>query len=327
MKYFLGIFLLITSNVVWAQKTGPNLCDILDIKNCSGVSRQGRRTSLLSLPSPTTSSLMNPATVSFDRGFGVEAIFQPGNTTVLSAASGTGRVGGAIISTSLENSFFGNRVRELESDILTRYKTDHQYKNRKLALAFGGKLFRQKHFQMDAGVILKRHNELKQINPGAGVSGRLGFLHFGYSIYKDDYYLDFRRKVNPVNSTEYTTQYGREDYSEKITVSTYSIGTKYKNLSFDYGFFKSIYKDSTEWNSEIQIFASSYVYQNFMFNLAYRKEKSPAPVLKHGELDFTENKNSIFAGVQYSINKHFIVGLNYNYFLLDEISFSTSIFF
>lgn len=317
--------LLLMIGAALAQ-TGPNICDILDIKNCSGVSRQGRRASFLSAPNPTTAAILNPATVSFDRGFGVEAMFQSGNPVVFSAASGTGRIGGALISTSLENTFFGNRVSELDDSFLKRSKDKKQYKNRKLGLAFGGKLFRQKHFSLDLGFILKRHDEIKKINPGVGVSGRLGFLTYGASVYKDDFYLDFVGHIDPATNIPYTTLMGKEDYSETFTVTTYTVGTKYKGFSFDYGVIKSQYKYSDN-DSNIQLFAGSYIYKNLMFNLAYRKEKSFAPLFEDDQLKYKENKSAVFSGVQVSLGKHFIVGLNYNYFLLNEFSLSSSIFF
>lgn len=269
---------------------------------------------------------MNPATVSFDRGFGVEAMFQAGNPVVLSAASGTGRMGGALISTSLENTFFGNRVIELNDDLLERNKIKRQYQTKKLGFALGGRLFNRKFFNLDLGVILKRHSEIKKINPGVGLSGRLGFLTFGVSHYKDDYFLDLVGHIDPLTGLPYQLIYGKDTFQDSFKVTTYSVGTKYKAFSLDAGIMKSSY-DSSDLNSTIKLYSVSYIFRNFMFNFAYRDENSPAPLFVDDQLKIEERKKYYYGGVQASLGKHFIVGLNYNYFLLKEVSFSSTLFF
>ncbi len=284
------------------------ICDLLDLKNCAGVTKQGRRSSLLSLPSPTTSTILNPATVSFDRGLGVEVIHQSGNPLVFSLASGTGKIGGALISSSLENTFFGNRVYEATEDYFRRNEEKKQYRTNKMNLALGAKLIRKKNVALDVGLILKRHSEIKKINPGVGLSGRLGPLTLGASLYQDDFHI---KDI---------------DYSETFSVATYSVGTKYRNFSVDAGVIKTRY-ERDEMDTTIHLYAGSYVYRNFMFNLAYRNEVSPTVKYIDGRLEEKKSTGDYFTGIQTSLGRHLIVGINYNYFLLGETSLSGTIFF
>lgn len=305
MVFILPFLLLGAAGASFASGTN-DLCDILDLQNCSGVSKQGRRASALSLPSTSTASLLNPANVSFDRGLGLEAIHQSGNPVVFNLATGTGKVGAALISTSMENTFFGNRVYELDEDYLQRRKKKKQYRTKKISLSLGAKLLRKKHFSLDAGFILKRHSEIKRINPGVGISGRLGLLNFGASVYQDDFHLE-------------------NSYQERFQVVSYSLGTKVKNLSLDYGVISTKYRQDSV-NTRINLLSASYIMGDFMFNLALRNENSPAPKFIDGGLKFEESKGDIFGGVQASLGRYLIVGLNYNYFLLNEVSVMGTVF-
>ena len=305
MNFIFIILFFMTSHAFSASR---DICDILDLQNCSGVSKQGRRSSALSLPSPSTSVLLNPANTSFDRGFGIEAIHQTGNPVVFNVATGTGKVGAALISTSMENTFFGNRVPESDEDYFRRKKDKKQFRTKKITLALGGKLLRKKNFALDAGVILKRHSEIKRVNPGAGLSGRVGPLTFGTSVYQDDFHIELT------------------DYQEKFTVITYSVGTKIKNLSLDYGVISTKYEQDAI-NTKVTLTSASYIAGDFMFNLALRNENSPAPKFVNGELRYQESKSDVYGGVQASLGRFLIVGVNYNYFLLEEVSTMATLFF
>jgi len=153
------ILLSLIAVPAWAL---TDLCDILDMDTCYTVSKQSRRSSSSSLPSPASAANINPANVSFDRGFGVEFVYQPQNPASFNLATGTGKLGGALISQSLENSFFGNRVIELEDVLLKRFEDKKQYQSKKLNFALGGKLYRKKHVTLDAGFLFKRHSEIKR---------------------------------------------------------------------------------------------------------------------------------------------------------------------
>jgi hypothetical protein len=253
-------------------------------------------------------------------------IHQSGNSLLFNLASGNGRVGGALVNASLENSFFGNRTYELDSQYLKRNKEKKQYKSKKLNLALGGKLFQKKNASLDMGILLKRHSEIKRINPGIGASARWGFLTLGASTYQDDFHLDLVNNIDPYTGLPYAAAYNKTEYTERFVVSTYSIGARIKSLALDYGVIKTRY-DRDEMNTEAQLYSSSYIYGDFMFNLAYRIETSPAPKYIDGALKLKESKKDIFAGVQASLGKYVIVGVNYNYFLLREFSLLATVFF
>lgn len=301
----------------WAD--APTLCDILETPNCEGVSKQGRRSSSLSLPSPATSANVNPATTSFDKGFGIEFIHQSHNHVVFNLVTGTGKLGGALISSSLENAFFGNRVVELDEVHVKRQKQDKQYDSKKLNLALAGKLVRREHFALDAGLIFKRHSEVKKINPGFGLSGRLGPLHIGASVYNDDLFLNLKDSI-------YYPFYGQDSYSERFLVQAYSVGSKIGNFSFDTGLIRTNYKFYDHEDSKIYIYSGSFFYKNILFNLAVRNEMTPGLKYIDGELKEKKTLSSTFAGVQLSLGKRLIIGVNYNYFLLNETSFAATIF-
>lgn len=324
MINFLVVAFLLVPGLAIAQQ-GVDLCEVLDIKNCAGVSRQQRRSSSLSLPSPNAAAILNPSTVSFDRGVGLELMYHSSNPIAFSFVSGTGRVGAAMISPSQENSFFGNRLPELDDEFLERNQDRKRYDPNKLNLALGAKLIGQKHVGLDVGMIFKRHNKVKKINPGGGASARLGPFHLGASVFKDDFYLDYRGHED-ANGTPYTVLYGTNNYSESFTVRTYSTGLSYRGLSVDYAYLQSktdLFSDDTL----VRILSSSYRRGNFMFNLATRREDSGAPKFKSDKLIYSKSKNETYAGIQYSYNKFFIFGLHHNYFLLREMAASVTLFY
>ncbi|MFA7613535.1 MAG: hypothetical protein WCY48_04805 [Candidatus Caldatribacteriota bacterium] len=88
-----------------------------------------------------------------------------------------------------------------------------------------------------------------------------------------------------------------------------------------------LYIKMTSINTRVNLLSASYIMGDFMFNLAMRNEKSPAPKYIDGELKFQESKNDFYAGVQASLGHYLIVGVHYNYFLLDEVSLSATLFF
>lgn len=323
------LLLFIVSISIGAQASSPNLCDILNIPNCEGITKQFRRTSSQSLPSPATSANLNPATVSFDRGLGLEMIHQPGNPVNFNVASGTGKLGGALISSSLENGFFGNRVPELDQPYIDRNEDQKQYKSKKLTLALGHKLINKRSFGADMGIILKRHSEIKDVNFGVGLSMRFGPVNIGASAYKDDFILfekDFN-KSSPHLRGLFPFLYGRsESYQESFDVQTLTAGTRIKDFAFDVGFIKTKYEYYLE-DANIRIYSAAYAYKNLLFNLAFRNENSNLPKFKDHTLVSQKNSNSTYGGVQVGLGKHVIIGLSYNYFLLKEVSFNGTIFF
>ncbi|WP_408097309.1 hypothetical protein ACJVC5_19955 [Peredibacter sp. HCB2-198] len=312
-------FLFVFSSVEMAFAAPTDICDIIKIPNCPGVTKQMRRTTFPTAPTPATAAVLNPSNVSFDRGAGLEAIAQAKNPVFFSIASGTGKMGGALISGSLDNSFFGNRVPELNEDIVERSANDHQFKPKKFSFALGGKLIGNRKAGLDFGVIVKRHSEIKDINPGAGISGRYGMFHIGASVYQDDSWIDLTKY------SYYTTSYGKDSLADKFTVKTFTGGFRFHNLAVDVGSITSNPEFFAE-ETKIMLYSAAYHFKNVLLNVAYRKEHSSAPVYKKGELEFEQDKSAFFASGQYSFGQHLIMGVNYNYFLLDEVSLSATLF-
>ncbi|HXH76791.1 MAG TPA: hypothetical protein VNJ08_17610 [Bacteriovoracaceae bacterium] len=236
------LFFLIFTFSGHALAYTPNICDIIDTGNCHGITKQSRRSSSLSLPSPATSANVNPATVSFDRGVGVEVLHQSHNAVGFNVASGTGKMGSALISSSLENSFFGNRVPEIDDLYFKRRENKNQFESKKLTLAVGRKLVRKSLYMLDVGLLLKRHSEIKRINPGIGAAARIGRINFGASYYQDDLFLNFYSYFRPGTGTRYSTLYASDTYMERFLVESYSVGTKIRNLTLDAGVIKTRYK-------------------------------------------------------------------------------------
>ena len=129
--------------------------------------------------------------MSTDRGFGGEFLLQANNPVSFNLVGGSGKFGGALISPTLENSFFGVRVPELPENFLDRSQDKKRFDNKKLSFALGGKILREKNYGLDFGLLFKRHSEVKKIRTGVGLSGRLFFLNFGTSYYKDDFWVDY----------------------------------------------------------------------------------------------------------------------------------------
>jgi hypothetical protein len=324
LRMMLYVFILgFISQSLWAQS---DLCDIIELDTCYEVTRQLRRSSAASLPSPASSANLNPANVSFDRGVGIEAVIQSGNPVSYNLASGNGKLGGALISQSLENSFFGNRVIELDDELLDRHLDRRQYKSNKFSLALAGKLFRRRDFALDAGILLKRHSEIKRVNPGLGISGRIGPIHLGASIYQDDLYLDLVGHNDPLTGIPYVQLFNDESYTERFIVQAFSVGTRIRNLALDAGIISTEY-DLYQEKSIIKLYSASLSVNKFIYNLGYRNEVTPGLKVINGELVAMSDSHATFAGIQRSFGRHIIVGLNYNFYLLREFSVNTTFYF
>jgi hypothetical protein len=241
---------------------------------------------------------------------GVEAIAQAKNPVLFGLTSGTGKMGGVLISGSLDNTFFGNRAPELDEQFIERHLSDRQFENKKNTLALGAKLYSTRRLGLDIGVIAKRHQELKDINLGGGLSARLGPFHFGTSLFKDSYLL--------------------EELSETFTVTTFTAGVRIKNLALDVASINSklkYYSYLSVPDTKILIYSASFYYEDLLLNAALRKENSAAKTFQDpGLVIKEEEKSSPYFSIQYSLGKHVIFGIMYNYFLLKEASASLTLY-
>lgn len=295
--------------------------------NCgatAGGSGSGR-SSAQSLPSSSTAASFNPGSISKIRGVGLETLFMTNNPVGLSLVSGNGKIG-ALISPTLENSFFGNRSIELAEDTYRRHTEKVRYKNKKLNLSVGLKIFDRKYAAMDLGISVKRNPLIKNLNPGVGLSARLSFLNLGVYYYKDDVSLDLGTSVNPETAIPYSVFYGSSTYKETFSVLTYTVGTRIRNVSLDAGFIKTKYNFYMS-DTLIKIYSGSVTYKDFLFNFAHRKEESPNPKFMEGMMLFQREKTDIYLGVQYLLNKHIMIGAHKNHFLLDDWSATLTLFY
>ncbi len=310
----------------WSQSEG--LCEILQLKNCRSITKQSRRASAQSLPSVATASNFNPANISQDKGLGIETIYQSNNPLTFSFITGTGKIGGALISSTLENSFFGNRVPELGTNEINRRVAKERYKSNKLNTGFSFALFKNRTFGADLGISAKYNQDTKRIHPGAGLSLRLGPANLGASVYRDDFKFKFGNILNP-GGTPYSTIYGSENYEEQFTIVNFTGGLRIRNLFLDAGMIQTKYKIEGDTPSKILIYSAAYTWDRFLFNLAYRSEDSAAPQFDYSKEDlvFKKKKNDFYGGIQYALNRFMILGVQYNYFLMKDVSFSGTVFF
>jgi hypothetical protein len=289
-------------------------------KYCGGSSRSSSQ----SLPSSATAGSLNPSNISSVRGLGFQTIYQPKNPLNFNIVTGNGKIG-ALVSPTLENSFFGNRSIEIDNLLLARKINKIQYKNKKINLAVGVKLVDKKILELDIGVSIKRNPDIKKINPGVGLSVRVSFLNFGAYFYQDDVKIDLANYTNPYTNILYSTTYNSSSYQEKFLVETFTVGTKIKNLSLDFGMINTKFKFYNE-DTRIMLYSSSYSYKSFLFNLALRKEVSPNLDFHNGVLIVNRKKSNIYYGTEYVVNRSLMIGLQYNNFLLNEWSATLTLF-
>lgn len=325
------ILLFLTSflSFAWAQQ--PSLCDYFDYPQCSGITKQTRRSSNLSLPSMATASNFNPANIIVDKGFGIESVIHQGDSPSFNIVTGTGKTGAALISPTLENSFFSNQVPELEGNLLNREQNNQRYKSGKLNLGIARNLLGKAQNMvsgliLDVGFMLKRNPAVGKINPGLGFSSRIGPFNFGASFYYDDVVLNLENSVNPYTNQQYSQIYGGNTYQEKYLVENYSIGTKFKGFSFDLAVIKTQY-DFYSQNTRVFLYSASYMNGNFMANFSSRQEYSNRLAYQGGNLIEKRKKEEVFYGFQYAVVKKLILGLNYNYYMLSDASLMATLFF
>jgi hypothetical protein len=312
--FLLSIFYFLFVNISFADDS------CLFFKYCGDGSQRSSK----SMPSTAAAGSMNPSNISSVKGFGLETLYQSGNPLGFNVVSGNGKIG-ALISPTLENSFFGNRTIEIDDVYLVRRLSKKQYDNTKLNLSLGAKLLDKKYAGIDLGFAVKRNPAIKNLNPGIGMTCRLAFLHFGAYFYKDDVKVPLGNYINPYTNLSYSSIYANTNYQEKFFVDTYTAGTSFKNLSFDAGIIKTRYQFYPD-NTRIYLYSWALVYNKFLFNIATRKEYSSNENYVDRQLQKIRKKSESFFGLKYSFNSHLTLGLQYNNFLIHEWSSSLTIF-
>jgi hypothetical protein len=214
----------------------------------------------------------------------------------------------------------------MDSLYFQRRITKKQYENKKINLAIGLSLINKENIQLDIGISAKRNPDIKKINLGTGISAKFFFLNFGAYLYKDDQKVDISNQTNPFTATPYSTIYNSNTYQENFSVMTFTAGTKIGNLSLDTGIIRTKYKFYPD-PTVITLYSASYAWKKFLFNAAQRKESSSNGAFANNAIILVKEKKEIYYGVQFLLNKHMLLGVAYNNFLLHELSGTLTLFF
>lgn len=271
-------------------------------------------------PSTGAQLKINPSAVPTDQGFGIEGILFKDQVD-LALVRGTGRVGAAISPSNSEETFFGPPGFEHSQDLYRRKYESEKYPNQKYTLAVAANAFDNKKSGLNAmslklGAMAKYNKLTKGFRGGFGLNGVLGPLAFGASAYNDqtqlnDYDLGEELKI-------------RINYQ----VQTYNVGLFLNSVVLDYSHLKMTENDDTE-PAEISLVTVSVLIHKFILIAAKRTEDSARLSYNYETklLEAKQHKEDYFGGLQYRLNKTVMLGFFYNYYLLREASFSTTIFF
>ena len=285
------------------------MCELLKLDPCP-TSSSYRKSSSASLPTSSGGFNFNPSSIPTDKGFGLEILNFDGEQDI-AIVTGTGRIGAAISPSSYEDSFFGNISYESYQKYLTRKQLGGKYKSNKMSFAtainiFNNKKSLLKSFSSNIGLIAKYNKDSKKFNWGAGLNLNISILSFGVTKYKDDYFI----AADPIDFTS-------EDH-QTYSVDTITIGVKLPHIVADYTYLRNkfeIFGFTSE--DSISLLTATLFWKSFMFTYGNRKEVSVRPLYNFDTeaFEFAAEKNEMFLGVQYAINKHFILGLYNNYYL------------
>jgi len=307
----LAFYALLT---LWLPGTFAELCDASK-KFCGYWPGSSDRST--GAPTRGGKIKVNPSAVPVDKGTGIEAIFFDG--VDFSIVKGFGRVGAGISMSNSEDTFFGAPSIELPHDYLARQNKNRKYDSKKYTLATAFKVYRNKksgmkQFDTNLGVMGKYNTLTKSVLGGAGVSGKAGFFTYGYSLYRDETQLD------------YSDYFGYEGVKPTtgFFVETASIGVFLHSLAIDYSLLRMVTNDT--WTTKT--LTTSLMLKRTILTFATRNETSTRPYYNEARksLSERESKSDIFLGAQFNIGKHWLAGVFYNYYNLDEFSLGATFF-
>lgn len=331
MKLLILIFIFSLNNYAY------DLCDYIDIKTCDASATNLGRSTSASFPNSTTAALNNPSSLNMERGFGLESIFF-NNETQLGIVTGSGRIGAAISQTPTRETFFSNisfestqvyRGRRVKQEV---YDPDESYAFSFAFNVFGKK--QRKGLQFDMGIIAKHNGNKDQSIVGAGAT--LSFnkvIGIGYAKYKDVYYEDLREKTIKTYNTDGeesgTITYPNTDAAITdigLDVETLILTLKFGNFAFDHLTIKTTYDDENIDPSYVKILNTSMFYKKWIFTYGLREEESFREDYSDEKFKTEKFKHDGFLGIQYALNKSFMLGLFSNYYLLNEWTMGVVIF-
>ena len=309
-KLFVFFFAL-----AFAAESEAGLCDH-SYEFCGYVTGNRNSTTPAS-PTKSSSININPSAVPIEKGFGVETIAYKGAYD-FSIVKGLGRVGAAISPSNTEETFFGPPGFELPEDFLERKIERNKYPSQKLTLATAFNIYENKkkdlkRFELNLGIMGKYNKVSSKAYPGAGITGIAGPITFGYSVYGDEFVIDYNL-------------YGLDRKSSiQYAVETYSVGVFLSSIAIDYSVLRLVASDV----ATVSLLTATLVHRWGLFTIAARRELSNRPAYDYTTktLESREKKEEAFAGAQVSLGKYFMVGGFYNYYALRELSLGATLFF
>lgn len=307
MKKFI-LFLIIISFSEGAH--AKKLCEIYDWLACPSSSGGSRNTTSSSHPTSSAATASNPASMSTDKGFGIETI-KFGPWYDVNVVSGTGVVGSALSVSSTEGTFFGGVPQETLNEHVPRNFEGRKYKSQKFSSVvainvLGGKKSKRSKLKMNVGLVGKYNSETKKFRSGGGLSMSFMGVSAGAARYSDD------DVITPGTINRYYT-------------NSYSLGVQFGNIAVDWNYMKT---DASIWSRTRFITATLYT-KHLMFTYGQRQEQSFYPSIidnTSNAFDFNSTKHDGFLGVQGTVFKRIVLGLYLNYYLQNEISLGMSFF-
>lgn len=272
---------------------------------CPDAFAASRSTTSSSFPLNSAAAPNNPASMSVDRGLGVEVI-KLGPYYDLSLISGTGVIGSSFSVTNNEATFFGETPPETRERNIERRTSEDKFDSAKITSLFAFQLLGSKKkngFKLNLGVLGRYNQDTSKITGGPGVSMAWGPLSFGVARFTNDY------------------QEGESGNPENYNTSTLTFGIKISNVAIDWTYLKN---DAQRW-SRVRILTTTIFTKKFLFTYGLRQEESPYPFEVPENLENEKNVNT-FLGIQYIHKKNLLIGAFSNYYLLNSLSLGLTVF-
>lgn len=299
---------IVTSLIFFSLPThAKRLCDIYSWMACPDAFAASRSTTATSLPLNSAAAPTNPASMSVDRGFGIETIML-GNSFDISLITGTGVIGSSFSVTNNEATFFGESPPEEVADNIDRREAKNKYDSPKITGLFAFQLVgakKKNSFKLNLGVLGRYNTDTSTFTGGPGLSAAWGAFSVGAAQFTNDYY-------SPTTglTQEYDTQ-------------TFTFGVKVSNMAFDWTYIKN---DAVNW-SRVRVLTATLFTKKFMFTYGSRQEESPYPAQVPVTLENLQDPRlDTFLAVQYLYKKNLIFGVYSNYYLLNSLSFGLTLF-
>lgn len=275
-------------------------CKFLKSKACSRFfSNSSSSSGGRSIPTKKDTFNFNPANLPIKKGLGISTKMYR-NKYSFGITTGFKRAGAALSPKTGDGTFFGQIAFEKEEDFKERIRTREKFDSRKIAVMVATRLIGQSKgrktsfFNLNLGIIAKRHKDVKQIRPGVGLLAQLGPFNFGAASYKDDNYSG-----DKTNNDQFTGHNFNAGFSFLFYATDYSMAKKPNSI-------------------ETFVWSHSLIVWDIILTYAERTEYSDRLRYHFKEDSFTSvrRKEDKFYGIQYRPWKHLAVGWLKNYHLM-----------